>query len=564
MIVKKIKSKKIARPRDRQIADLVDYIRQPRDRNPEEKIEHSGARNFLSATHSGQRLEMIALATESVHSKMPVSHFIYSWRENEQPSAAQVDELVDIFLEQMGLTGHQVIYGLHYNTDNYHLHIAVNRMNADTMKVVDPNHGFDIEAAHKVLALAEHRQGWTPEKNARYAVDESGKVVFRPKPEKAKPKPKQEAIDFECATGEKSSQRIAQERGYDILKNAVSWPDLHGRLADAELRFEQKGSGAIIFVGDRAVKASSVDRAFSLKNLEKRLGAFVPGEYAGEPTVPVTPEPVSTIGLEAWQQYQNERGLMRSLPMPEKDDRPLADLSVRQQEERRIKLGNIRRKYGDPVVTTFFRYALKIQQRKEMRRLRRELGAERRAGRKISKPRLPRFEEWLRTRGMNKQAEQWRHRHTLEALTPKLQEAPPLPTASDVQKYDPVKAYAAHRQAMLKDAPDAEPSRRDAYIALKMREKGFKREVVLETLEQCAPQHQPEQTGRDWRRYAERATVYAFGVDGDMKLAWGAAYLEEKREREKEERDRQRREEERQGEAVRREENQPTPRMWMR
>jgi hypothetical protein len=82
--------------------------------NPEEKIEHSGDKNFISSTHNGQKLEMITLATESVHSKMPVTHWVFSWRENEQPTGKQVDELVDIFLEVMGLTGHQVVYGLHY------------------------------------------------------------------------------------------------------------------------------------------------------------------------------------------------------------------------------------------------------------------------------------------------------------------------------------------------------------------------------------------------------------------------------------------------------------------
>jgi hypothetical protein len=129
MIVKKVKSKKTAKPKAWQIGDLVDYIRHPHDRNPLEKIEHAGSRNFLAATHPGQKMEMIALAGESVHSKMPVTHWIFSWPENEQPNAAQIEEAVDIFLQRMRLEEHQTVYGLHFNTDNYHLHIAVNRMN---------------------------------------------------------------------------------------------------------------------------------------------------------------------------------------------------------------------------------------------------------------------------------------------------------------------------------------------------------------------------------------------------------------------------------------------------
>ena len=109
MIVKKVKREQSGKPKAWQIGDLVDYIRSPHTTNAHEKIAHAGSRNFLSGTHSGQRGEMIALAQESVHSTMPVSHWIFSWRENEQPTRAQVDELVDIFLERMGLTGHQAV-----------------------------------------------------------------------------------------------------------------------------------------------------------------------------------------------------------------------------------------------------------------------------------------------------------------------------------------------------------------------------------------------------------------------------------------------------------------------
>ena len=221
MIVKKVKYKSTTKPKAWRIGDLVDYIRNPRDTNPLEKIEHSGSREFFSTTHIGQKMEMIGLANESAHSRMPVSHWIFSWKEDEQPTPEQVDELVDIFLERMGLVGHQVIYGLHYNTENYHVHIAVNRMNPETYKVVQPHKGFDIEAAHKVVAEIEHRQGWSREENGRYRVDESGKIVRAPKLEKG-PSPKGKALDFEARTGEKSAQRIAQERGHAAIENAFS------------------------------------------------------------------------------------------------------------------------------------------------------------------------------------------------------------------------------------------------------------------------------------------------------------------------------------------------------
>ncbi len=299
MIVKKIKRDKSDKPKAWQIGDLVDYIRNPQTANAYEKIAHAGGRNFLSGTHNGQKAEMIALAQESVHSAMPVSHWVFSFKENEQPSRKQVDDLVDTFLEHMGLKEHQAIYGLHQNTNNFHVHIAVNRMHPDTLKVVRPNNGFDIEAAHRVVALVEHRQGWSSEENSRYTVLENGEVTRARREQKLQPRPK--AQDFERATGEKSAQRIAQERGHSIIKNAASWGELHQKLAEQGLRFEKKGSGAIIFVGDVAVKASSVDRAFGMGNLCKRLGEFVPAPAVGEtdtPPPPLPPEPVSAVNLE--------------------------------------------------------------------------------------------------------------------------------------------------------------------------------------------------------------------------------------------------------------------------
>ena len=265
MIVKKIKNTKAEKPKVWQIGDLVDYIRYPHNRNPQEKIEYAGGRGFLSATHTGQKMEMIVLARESAHSNMPVQHWMFSWQESEQPTREQVEELVDVFLERMGLTGHQTVYGLHYDTDNYHLHIAVNRMNPDSGKVVQPHRGFDIREAHKIVAFIEHKQGWAGEENSMYAVLEDGELARRRTNREIKPK--QAALDFEHATGEKSAQRIAQERGHDIIKNARSWAELHEKLAGVGLRFEKKGSGAIIFVGEIAVKASSVDRAFSMGKL---------------------------------------------------------------------------------------------------------------------------------------------------------------------------------------------------------------------------------------------------------------------------------------------------------
>ena len=407
MIVKKVKNQN-DKPKAWQIGDLLDYIRHPHNRNPQEKIEYAGGRNFISGTHNGQKLEMISLARESAHSKMPVTHWIFSWQEGEQSTREQVEELVNIFLERMELTGHQAVYGLHHDTDNYHLHIAVNRMNAETGKVVQPHKGFDKEEAHKIVALVEHKQGWKSQENTRYAVLENGELARRHKSQEVKPK--QAALDFEHAKGEKSAQRIAQERGHDILKNAKTWAELHQKLTKAGLRFEQEGSGAVIFVGEIAVKASSVGRDVSMGKLCKRLGDFVSGNYPENgPEAPITipPEPVSSVNFEEWKIYQAEFvGQTKTPPVPE-ENTELAQAKKRHREERKNALSRLA-KFGLPILN-IARHCLKVQQAEELRQLRQtqRQKPKKRRGR-------PRFETWLRAQGLSTQADRWRYRAGLE------------------------------------------------------------------------------------------------------------------------------------------------------
>lgn len=127
MIVKKFKRNVINKPKATIISGLVDYILAATDELGREKCVYTNSRNFITSSTAAQKLEMISIAEESVHSKMPVTHWILSWSDNETPSTAQVDEAVTMFLKGMELGEHQAIYGVHGNTDNYHVHILVNK-----------------------------------------------------------------------------------------------------------------------------------------------------------------------------------------------------------------------------------------------------------------------------------------------------------------------------------------------------------------------------------------------------------------------------------------------------
>ena len=272
MILKKLKRTNLQKTKATMISALVDYILAQKDEHGFEKRMYAYGINFVARTTRAWKQEMIALSEESIHSKMPVSHWVMSWKENEFHTREQVGDAVTLFLDRMGLSEHQAIVAAHINTANFHVHIAVNRVHPLTEKVVQPHKGFDIEAAHRIVAEIEHKQGWASSKNARYRINEQGQIVRNQRPRVVKPRP--EAQDFENATGEKSAQRMAQEKAHPLIQKATSWQELHTGLGTVGMRYVRKGSGAVIYVGETPIKASSVDRDFSLAKLCKRLGEF--------------------------------------------------------------------------------------------------------------------------------------------------------------------------------------------------------------------------------------------------------------------------------------------------
>ena len=291
------------------VAGLADYAQRPTGGDLREKCIHGGARGFQATTRAGQKAEMLALAEVSAHSKDPIHHYVLSWPRGEQPTSAQIEEAIDVFLDTMGLVGHQTLYGLHADTDNVHLHLMVNRVHPITRKVIEINKGFDLEALHRAVARIEHVQGWRREARGRYRVRVDGTIQR----ERLSPletvltdaQRVRNRLASRPAGGVKSAIQIATDLAAPAIRAATSWTDLHTRLAALGLRYQRKGSGAVLWVGDTAVKASRAGRDCSLLAVERRLGAYQPApeglRVAARPLEPGGPE------LPRWAEYHAVR-----------------------------------------------------------------------------------------------------------------------------------------------------------------------------------------------------------------------------------------------------------------
>lgn len=341
MIGKKIPNRFPASGKASHIEGLANYIASPEKENGNEKCVYSGSRGFLTDEFSSRKAEMVALAEEALRSRDPVEHYVLSWREGERPTPAHIKKAVDLLLDEFGMADHQCLYGLHKDTDNFHLHIMLNRTDPLSGRAERINKGFDIEALHRAIAQIEHEQGWSREEHGRYEVSNEG-IVRSESPEKEKVRKPSRIRDAERRTGEKSALSIAQERVPAMAREAADWQNFHNKLAGQGMEYRLRGAGAILLVGETPVKPSDVDRTLGLSALKKRWGAFEsPGSNIEKKAAPA-PEPINdTAKVLGFGDYTKARRLHYAGRKEAKDElnsrieRERKVLVERQREERK-------------------------------------------------------------------------------------------------------------------------------------------------------------------------------------------------------------------------------------
>ncbi len=431
MIVKKVPPSKLAAPKSTaaNVRDLADYIAGPAAGGDGEKVEHRGGLNFFADDHDGQVQEMLDLAEAARRDAKPVQHWILSWREGEQPTPAQADEAVRMFLGEMGLADHRAIYALHSDTHNWHLHLALNRVHPDTEKLVTVNKGYDHRVAHRAIAKIELRQGWEPEARALYAPDGGGEIKLV-KPRDAERQPSARAMAFEERVGARSAERGAIEDAAPIIRRAGSWRELHDALAKAGMRFDKKGSGALLWIGDQPVKASVAGRDCSMSALKKRLGDFEPApaprlppsQQKAAPPRPLDPAaPMLASYLDQRRQHYAQRAEKGKRVDRQRDEwRQLAD---RHRKERADMFRGSWKGKGEAL--NALRSLTAARQAQEKAALRDRQKLERVAARR-ARERFPSYEEWL-ARFDRDTADEWRHRSRRPATIEGATFDPPTP-----------------------------------------------------------------------------------------------------------------------------------------
>ena len=309
------------------------------------------------------------------------------------------------------------------------------------------------------------------------------------------------------------------------------------------MRIEAKGSGAVVWVGPIAVKASVAGRDCSMAALERRLG-----EYVGPPvgvSVAWRERQALREGMPGWASYTEERQRHRAEKVAAQ-----AQLRAKQTVEamgmRRQHLAERRRMLnrgwgGKGQLLNAMRSllaaehsirkaALQQRQRQERTEVRERFG------------RFPDLEEWLRRKGGPELAQRWRHRaglsrdpiHRYSGSPPhrdgRLSISHIVPAGGESGQAaerssggegerEARASYERHLAEILRNPGSArrDASRIDLEIAIRMRVTGHARIDVQRAIEERAPEVRPGER-RDWKEYARRSVATAFGVPGDRQI----------------------------------------------
>ena len=193
----------------------------------------------------------------------------------------------------LGYGEHQRISAVHNDTDNLHIHIAINK--------IHPTRHTMHEPYYPHLALADLCE--TLERDYGLEADN-----HRPQQRGAASR----AADMERHAGVESLVGWIKRECLDDIKAAQSWTELHQVMRDSGLEITPRGNGLVIRADDGTmVKPSSLARDLSKPALEKRLGAFEasPDQQEKPPRRQYQKKPVRSRAdtTELYARYKDEQ-----------------------------------------------------------------------------------------------------------------------------------------------------------------------------------------------------------------------------------------------------------------
>ena len=199
------------------------------------------------------------LATQHINTRAKSDktyHLIVSFRVGEQPSADTLKAIEERISAGLGYGEHQRISAVHDDTDNLHVHIAINKIHPTRHTIHEPYY------PHRTLAeLCEVLERDYNLERDNHIPNQRGAAA--------------RAADMERHAGVESLVGWIKRECLEEIRGATSWAELHQVMRDNGLELRARGNGLVIEAGDgTSAKASTLARDLSKSALEARLGGF--------------------------------------------------------------------------------------------------------------------------------------------------------------------------------------------------------------------------------------------------------------------------------------------------
>ena len=199
------------------------------------------------------------LATQQLNTRATgdkTYHLFVSFRPGENPDAEVLKAIEDRICSSLGYGEHQRVSVVHHDTDNLHIHIAINKIHPTRLTMHEPYKAY--QALAELCSVLEQDYGLELDNHRSRRTTAEGR-----------------AADMERHSGIESLLSWIRRECLEEIRGAQSWPELHQIMHENGLELRERANGLIIEAGNGTmVKASTVARDISKAKLEDRLGPF--------------------------------------------------------------------------------------------------------------------------------------------------------------------------------------------------------------------------------------------------------------------------------------------------
>ncbi|RUR13481.1 MULTISPECIES: TraI/MobA(P) family conjugative relaxase [Legionella] len=273
-------------------AGLVQYITDPQDK--QERVGKISLTNCNSIDPAWAVQEILATQAKNQRATADKTyHLLISFASGEILSDNLLNTIEDRVVSSIGFKEHKRISTIHHDTDNLHIHVAINKIHPKTFNMIEPYRAYRTFA--EVATCLE----------IEFGLQTTNHQTRKGRSENI-------ADDMEQHAGIESLINWMKRHCKDQMEAAASWYELHRILEAHSLTIKLRANG-FVFCDKKGliVKASSVSRNFSKKNLLAKLGEFIPVSFqaktASQNTYRYEPLNKTQSNSELYARYRDER-----------------------------------------------------------------------------------------------------------------------------------------------------------------------------------------------------------------------------------------------------------------